>query len=442
MDDLGFSAKEAAALVSGALVGSDDWCFLSACHDTRLLKKGDVFVALSGKNQSGEAFLEEAMRKGAVAALVHEKQDLPLNQLVVKDVLSALQRLALERRKRSKAQFVAITGSNGKTTTKEILAHILQAHAPVLYTKGNYNNALGVPLTLLNLRDKHRYAVIELGANHIGEIKDLSALVMPDVAVVTNVSKAHLAGFGDFSGVVRAKTEIYQNPNARLLFNADLPCINAWRKEFQGREALCFSLLGQGDLNATMASGQLSAFELCFKGECASISWQLSGAHNVYNALAAVGAALLLGVDFLSACKALQGFSLQNSRLQAIHKGKFLVYDDSYNANPASFAAALEVLSHLAKPVVIAGAMAELGQESKHLHQAVYDLAKKRKIAHFLTLNATEYGALDFSCEDDLLDYLQRLINDGEALSFLLKGSRSARMERILPRLLACLDDF
>ena len=217
------TAAEIAALCDGVHHGAD-FQALDVSTDSRRLQAGELFIALRGPNFRGEDFLAAAKGQGAVAAIVAEyRPDADLPQIVVADTLAALQALARDRRERSQAQFFAITGSNGKTSTKEMLQRLLQTRGQTLATIGNLNNDIGVPLTLLRLTDEDRYAVIEMGANHPGEIAQLTTLARPDVALITNVAPAHLAGFGTLEGVIAAKSEIYAHSDGAIVLNLDLP---------------------------------------------------------------------------------------------------------------------------------------------------------------------------------------------------------------------------
>jgi len=244
------TAAEIAALCDGVHHGAD-FTALDVSTDSRRLQAGELFIALRGPNFRGEDFLAAAKGQGAVAAIVAEYQpDADLPQIVVADTLAALQALARDRRERSQAQFFAITGSNGKTSTKEILQRLLQTRGQTLATLGNLNNDIGVPLTLLRLRDEDRYAVIEMGANHPGEIAALVALARPDVALITNVAPAHLAGFGTLEGVIAAKSEIYAHSDGAIVLNLDLPAAARWQDQFHDRPQYTFSLNIDADVTA------------------------------------------------------------------------------------------------------------------------------------------------------------------------------------------------
>lgn len=426
-----WKASEIAAVVNGTLHGADGWQALEVSTDTRTLESGQLFVALRGSNFTGEDFLQAAKDRGAVGAVVAQLRNVDIPQILAADTLAALTALAKERRERSGAMVIGMTGSNGKTSTKEMLARILAGEGETLATIGNLNNDIGVPLTLLRLRDKHRFAVIEMGANHCGEIAALAAVSRPDIALITNVSAAHLEGFGSLEGAAAAKEEIYAGSHDAMVINADLPWAAGWLKTYQNRPKKTFSLTGKGDIIARFVSHDGGEFEAVIDGEAHRIKWQLQGRHNVANALAAMAAASLAGIAPAKMADALQGLALKQSRLQAFAVGRHRFYDDTYNANPASFKAGIDVLAAADKALVIAGRMAELGKDSDAMHREVCRYAKDRGIA-FWSLQAPEYEAdTDFNDMASLAEALQKRLAEECGLTVLVKGSRSAGMERL-----------
>lgn len=435
-----WSAREIAAITAGVLHGKDDWQALEISTDSRTLKSGQLFVALDGANFRGADFLAAAREQGAVAAIVGKRCDVALAQIVVDSPLTALQALAQERRRRSGAFFVALTGSNGKTSTKEMLRRIFARVGATLATSGNLNNEIGVPLTLLNLRDHHRFAVIEMGANHEQEIARLVRFAEPDVALITNISAAHLEGFGSLAGVIRAKSEIYRDSTGAIVINNDLECAEQWRSRFAGRFHKTFAVDGNADITAHEIAPDAHEFILCVAGERRKIEWTLRGRHNVANALAACAAACVAGVSVPEMAAALNGLSLGRSRLSAVRSGAHLIYDDTYNANPASFRAAIDVIAMAQHPLIIAGSMSELGEASAAFHRDVGAYARRRGITGFWTLNAPQYGAgfpqaRHFDSLEALSEAFARLLKVKTPYTILVKGSRSARMERVLTAL-------
>ena len=430
------TAAEIAALCDGVHHGAD-FTARDVSTDSRNLRAGELFIALRGPNFRGEDFLPAAKAQGAVAAIVAEYQpDVDLPQIVVADTLAALQALARDRRERSQAQFFAITGSNGKTSTKEMLQRLLQTRGQTLATLGNLNNDIGVPLTLLRLRDEDRYAVIEMGANHPGEIASLAALARPDVALITNVAPAHLAGFGSLEGVIAAKSEIYAYSDGAIVLNLDLPAAARWQDQFRDRPQYTFSLNLDADVTAHDLAADGSRFVLHVDGADYPVEWQLVGRHNVMNALAACTAARLAGVTGAQMQATLNGLALHQSRLAAIRVGAHTLYDDTYNANPASFKAALDVLADAPRALVIAGAMGEWGAEEIALHHEVAAYAATRGIHEFWSVGdglAQEYGAdRHFPDTASAGAALAAYLADAPATVVLVKGSRSARMEGVL----------
>ena len=455
-------AARIAALCGGKHYGAD-FCALTVSTDSRKLPPGALFVALKGKNFDGADYLEAAKARGAVAAIVEARRDTGLPQIVVKDSLAALTALARDRRERSHATFIAITGSNGKTTSKEILQRLLQQQGQTLATQGNLNNAIGVPLTLLRLTDEDRYAVIEIGANHPGEIAPLTTLVRPDIAVITNTSVAHLAGFGSLEGVISAKSEIYAASNGALVINLNAPAGKRWRDEYQHRPQKRFALDAQrgADLYASDISDDGRHFTLHIDNAAYPVAWQLVGRHNIANALAAAAAATLAGISGAHIQAALHGLVLHQSRLAAYRVGPHTIYDDTYNANPASFKAGIDVIASAPHSLVIAGAMGELGERAAALHREVAAYAAEKAIGAFwavgdglareypATYTAARQGDGDWGDDDAISDdsnarhypdtaaaglaLKQLLANPATPpTTVLVKGSRAAKMEGVL----------
>lgn len=430
-----WSGEEIAAII-GADAPQAAFQALDFSTDTRTLRQGDVFVALDGGNFRGVDFLPAARERGAVAAIVQAGSGDALPQLRVKDTRVALGLLGQARRRLSRAKVFAVTGSTGKTSSKEMLAAILARAGETLYTQGNLNNDIGVPLTLLRLRDSHEYAVIEMGANHGGEIAYLAGLAEPDVALITNVASAHLQGFGSLDGVIAAKSELFQSGGAALAVNLDTPASAQWLAMSAARRRLTFSMHDQGaDVFGEVLDKHTFRLRVC--GQEAEIRWQLSGAHNVMNALGACAAAALGGADFAVMAEALDGFALRNSRLSAIRVGSHVVYDDTYNANPASFQAGIAVLDRPA--LVIAGGMAELGRDSAALHAEVGAFAHRHGVAEFWAVGAcaAHYargfpGLRAFAGAETAGIALRAKLEAEEGWQVLVKGSRSAAMEKVL----------
>ncbi len=457
---------EAARAVTGRHTGADV-AFDRVSTDTRTLQQGDLFVALRGERFDGHQFLHEAAAAGAAAAMVDEAGSriedggsgdrLPL--LVVDDTKRALGRLAAYWRKKFQLPVVALTGSSGKTTVKEMLASILRAacagqsknsRSSVLATRGNLNNDIGVPLMLLELRPDHRYAVIEMGMNHAGEISYLTALAAPDVAVVNNAGRAHIEFLGSEEAIARAKGEIYEGLGDQgvAVINADDAHAQLWRDMTADRQRIEFGLK-QGDVTGTYRLRWLES-EIAVRtpyGE-ARATLPAPGVHNVSNALAASAAAVALRIPAPAIAAGLSAFPGIKGRLQkkATKAGATLI-DDTYNANPDSVAAAIAVLSGApGTKVLVLGDMGELGAGAPQFHADAGARARAAGVQHLLTLGTLTAetvptfgaGAQHFDRLEDLLAAVQPLLAPG--VTVLVKGSRFMKMERVVQALEAAAE--
>lgn len=423
--------------------------FAAVSTDTRSIKPGDLFVALKGEHFDGAQFVAQAAQAGAVAAIVKEGsvlEDVSCPVLFVPDTRIALGKLAAHWRKQFDIPLLAITGSNGKTTVKEMLAAILAAHAgeeTVLATRGNLNNDIGMPLTLLKLRAQHRYAVIEMGMNHPGEIDYLSHLAHPDVALVNNATGAHLQGLGSVEGVARAKGEIFGGLKTvgTAVINADDAYAGMWRTLADKHRVFDFALQHaaavKGAWQAQGYGGELRAQTPA--GEL-QVMLQVPGEHNARNALAAATMALAVHVPLATIARALGSFGGVAGRLQRkqAQHGAMLI-DDTYNANPASMHAALEVLAQAGgKHIFVLGDMGELGAEAAQYHREIGAAARKLGIERLFALGelsalaATEFGA-GATHYADVEGLLADLKNELDAkTTVLVKGSRFMKMERVV----------
>ncbi len=444
------SLSETARIVGGRLTGADA-AFSSVSTDTRDLRAGDLFVAIVGKNFDAHEFLDIARQQGAVAALIARDSAAGLPNIKVRDTRIALGELAREWRKRCAVPVVGVTGSNGKTTVKEMVAAILAVKGEVLYTRGNLNNDIGVPLTLLGLNERHRYAVIEMGANHFGEIAYTARLALPDVVIITNAGSAHLEGFGNLEGVARAKGEIVEAlPDAGVaVLNIDDQYFDLWRKLAGNREVITFGLESHADVRATgiemdwKGERFSNRFMLCYGDAKTPITLRLAGQHNVCNALSAVAAVLALGISFEQIREGLEKVAPVHGRMQPVAglQGS-LLFDDTYNANPSSFAAAVDLVSQLPGEIwVILGAFAELGESSAELHAEVGFYAKENGVTHLLAtgtdaaraVDAFGQGGIYFEKQQDLIEASKSMLNSRVVV--LVKGSRSQKMERVVAEL-------
>ncbi|MEW5788488.1 MAG: UDP-N-acetylmuramoyl-tripeptide--D-alanyl-D-alanine ligase [Pseudomonadota bacterium] len=444
-----------AAQAIGATATGPDVEFTRVETDTRKLTPGCLYVALKGANFDGHAFATQAIEQGAAAVMVADASPpTPHPSLRVEDTRLALGRLAAWHRSRMAARLVAITGSNGKTTVKEMVAAILALEAgeeTVLATRGNLNNDIGMPLTLLGLTPEHRYGVIEMGMNHPGELAYLSNLARPDVALVNNALRAHLEGLGSLEAVARAKGEIYGGlpADGTAIINADDPHAGLWQSMNAGRNVLSFGFGRHADvavqsLDDTLVNWQLGNPEanLRLRTPRGLIETTLGvpGRHNLANAAAATACALALGAGPEAIARGLAHFGGVKGRLQA-HPcilGASLI-DDTYNANPDSVLAAIQVLAE--KPgtrILVLGDMGELGPDALAMHREVGEKARAAGIERLLCLGDMSLAAVQgfgnramhFERIEELLAEVECAL--GPEVTVLVKGSRFMKMERVV----------
>ena len=451
-----------AALATGAELRGSDAAFESVGTDTRSLAPRALFVALKGERFDGHNFVAEARTAGAVAAMVEEaglrSQDRGLSELfsllIVDDTRKALAMLAAHWRNRFTMPLVALTGSSGKTTVKEMLAAILREacaaqssildpESSVLATRGNLNNDIGVPLMLLELKPTHRYAVIEMGMNHLEEIRYLARLATPDVALVNNAGHAHVAFLGSEEAIARAKGEMFEELKAEgiAVINADERFAALWRELASGRKQIDFGIETEAAVTATYALHYLeSEIVVTMPRGAARATLKAPGLHNVRNALAAAAAAAALDIAPQTVGAALARFAGTKGRLQKKPglNGATLI-DDSYNANPESVRAAIAVLAQApGKRLLVLGDMGELGPDAPRLHSEIGHVARVAGIDRLFTLGelsahvarAFGAGARHFPRIEDLLAEIENLLEPG--VTMLVKGSRFMQMERVV----------
>ncbi len=420
--------------------------------DTRQIHKGDVFVALSGENFDGHQFAQQAVEKGAQVLLLEKPLAIAMPQIIVKNTRLALGKMASYIRDNFQGQVVGLTGSVGKTTNKQMLASILSQHGKTHVTKGNLNNDLGVPFTWFDLDDKSKFAVIEMGANHQGEIDYLSKITRPDVAMITNAGEAHLEGFGGLDGVAKGKGELFENLVAgnTAVINLDDQYANYWRTLLvDGVKLSTFSLNNaNADVYAESISADGTSFTLCANGDKCMVQLPTVGLHNVKNALGCAACALALGLSFEEIRKGLANFETAKGRLQCHRLGKLTLIDDTYNANPMSMRASADILAQNdGTLLMVIGDMGELGDNELEIHaQLGKDLQNKadefycigERMRYFVEQNNT---ARHFADMDSLLETLRQKVNqllaDEKSFTILVKGSRSMKMERVVEFLLA-----
>ena len=442
--------SQAARFAQGRLTGADGEV-LRVITDSRQAQPGDLFVALKGERFDAHDFVTEVTAKGA-AALVRDGFELAGASLIQAgdDTRLALGCLAAGWRETQPAVRIGVTGSNGKTTVKEMLAAILRAHAgdaAVLATAGNFNNDIGLPLTLLQLKPQHRYAVIEMGMNHHGELSYLTELTRPQVALVNNAMRAHFGHFGSTEDVARAKAEIFEGlvDGGVAVVNADDANLPLFRAAAGSHRQLSFGL-AQADIGASdLALSALgSRFTLRSPAGRVEINLPAPGEHNVRNALAAAAVALALDVPLAAIAQGLAAFGGAKGRLQIKQSPRGLtVIDDSYNANPDSMKAGLDVLAGLPGPrCFVMGDIGELGEAAPALHAEVGEHARLRGIEQLFALGEASRRAVaafgdagqGFDSIDELLECLDSRLASGTAV--LVKGSRFMRMERVVEHLM------
>ncbi|MES2552344.1 MAG: UDP-N-acetylmuramoyl-tripeptide--D-alanyl-D-alanine ligase [Pseudomonadota bacterium] len=442
--------SEAAQATMGQVLGEDIF-FTSVGTDSRNIAPEQLFVALHGENFDGHAYVRQAQEKGAAAALISTQQGNISPALLVKDTRLALGSLAGYWRAKFDIPLAAITGSNGKTTVKEMLSCILRAAAgsdeAVLATQGNLNNDIGLPLTLLKLRAWHRYAVTEMGMNHAGEIRYLTRLGRPTVALVNNATTAHIGGLGTVEDIANAKGEIFEGlaEDGVAIINADDAFAPLWKTLAAGKQVITFGLANPSDVTATYrlhADGSDVQMNSPQGDVDCNVEFRLPvpGLHNVRNALAASAAALAMGVDKLDIAKGLASFGGVNGRLQqkaGLHGA--LVIDDTYNANPASMKAAIDVLA--AQPgtrIMVMGDMGELGDDAPAMHAEIGRYARQAGLSGFYALGELSRQAAEAfgagAQQADSPEAVFEAINSqlGQGTVVLVKGSRFMRMERVV----------
>lgn len=407
--------------------------------DTRNCPEGSMFIALKGETFNGNVFAKQALEKGCRYAVVDEKEYADSeNIFFVDNCLKTLQNLAREHRRQMGTRIIGITGTNGKTTTKELIATVLQKKYNVLYTQGNLNNHIGVPLTLLNLTKEHELAVVEMGANHPGEIRTLVNIAEPDCGLITNVGKAHLEGFGSFEGVVKTKSELYDYLRAKK---------DAFIFLDKDNEVLCQSSSGLENIgygmenDAFYVSGKLHAcapflaFEWKHEGKLHDVQTHLIGAYNVKNALAAIAIGCRFGVPAEAICEALNNYIPSNNRSQLTETADNHLIVDAYNANPTSMMAALENFRLMEVPhkVAVLGDMKELGEGGTEEHRQIVAFLKKCNFEKVILVGA-EFGKVNEDYEHfPQVDALKQMLAQDKPKGkfILIKGSNSMKLAQL-----------
>jgi UDP-N-acetylmuramoyl-tripeptide--D-alanyl-D-alanine ligase len=440
-----------ASACHGRLMGADRE-FNELAIDSRKLAPGNLFAALHGERADGHSFVSAAAAAGAAGALVLRQVDAPLAQIVVANVEQALANAARAARAQFTGAVIGVAGSNGKTTVKEMLAAILAQLGPCLATRGNLNNHLGVPMTLLRLDATHRSAVIEMGANRRGDVEQLVQIARPGIGLITNAGAEHLEGFGSLEGAARAEGEMVAGlpASGTAVINGDDAYASLWRASTAAR-VCSFGLRQEADFCAedlrleAGAQGFCTRFRLRSPTGSVAITLALAGRHNVVNALAAAAAAVSAGASLAQVASGLSQMQAVRGRLQfrRTRHGAWLI-DDSYNANPSSARAGLEVLSELpGRRWLVLGDMAELGEAAQASHRELGELARSLGVERLYafgplaTLAADTFGA-GAECFRDAAELAHALdASLGADVRVLIKGSRVNRLERVVEALLA-----
>ncbi|MGB5352792.1 MAG: UDP-N-acetylmuramoyl-tripeptide--D-alanyl-D-alanine ligase [Woeseia sp.] len=438
--------SQAAHIMNGQLQGADT-TFRGVSIDSRTINAGELFIALQGPNFDGAQFLDKAAGKGAAGAVSQAKANVSLPTIVVENSHVALSKLAVDWRSRMPATIIAVTGSNGKTTLKELISACLSPVARTLATAGNLNNEIGLPLMLLRMAPEHRFAIFEMGANHAGEIARLTALAEPHIVVISNAGPAHLEGFGSLDGVAKAKGEILlgtPRPQFAVL-NADDKYFDTWRAMAADSTILSFGQNAAATvrLQNVQVTADGSTFKLVFPGSSIDVTLPLSGAHNAMNAAAAAAVAFAVDLAPQDIKRGLESVQPVSGRLRPLAGVSGIrLFDDSYNANPTSVIAAARFLA--AQPgdaTFVFGDMGELGSDSVKLHTMVGAEIRNAGVSRLFATGelakhaVTEFGSDGQWCEtmDELIAAVQKNLSAGT--NVLVKGSRSMRMERVVDAL-------
>lgn len=436
--------------VDGSLRG-DNLTVVSVCTDTRKIAPGDLFIALTGPNFDGHNFVAQAVEKGAVAAVVDKFLEIDVPQVLVSDTTLALGMLGAAVKEEVNPLTVGITGSCGKTTVKEMVASILSCRGNVLATEGNFNNDIGVPLTLLRLEKNHDFAVVEMGANHLGEIAYTCGLVKPNVTTIVNAAASHLEGFGSLLGVARAKGEIFKglNEEGLAVLNQDSQFFEFWKGKSAHAKQQTFSMEDGADFTAddvTLGMDGCAQFDLITPQGSVWVNLQVPGMHSVTNALVAAALSMAVGASLEDVKMGLQNMQQINGRLNVKQlTGQVRLLDDTYNANVASVNAAIDLLASFSgRRVLVLGDMAELGEKGRYYHEQVGEHALNSSVDRIYTLGTLSRHSSDvfadrgkhFSDLDALIEAINADYGNEKCdISILVKGSRSAKMERVVQAL-------
>jgi len=435
-----------AAVAFGGTLLNPDCSFHQVSIDSRKIAQGELFVALQGERFDAHQFLGEVAESACGLVVSKPDKRLAIPQWVVGDTTEALGQLARMKRERLPGPVIAVTGSSGKTSVKEMIAAILSQKAKVHATHGNLNNHIGVPLTLLSMDESTDIAVIEMGASGAGEIAYLCDIAQPDIALINNIQHAHIEGFGSIEGVASAKAEIYSGLKSKgtAVINLDLSWSESWQKTTADIRAITFSInRKEADIFAshveTLDNG-CCRFELCTQSETQLVQLPIPGLHSVKNALAAAACAFASGAGLEQIARGLASVKPVSGRLNSrqLANGVTLI-DDTYNANPDSFKAAIDVLGHaVGYKILVMGDMAELGEKAMEMHEEIgtYAVSKGIDALHSVGLlsaiAANKFGGTHHGEKEALIDSLKDIFAEKSKITLLIKGSRSSGMEEVV----------
>ena len=403
--------------------------------DSRKVEPGCVFVALKGEHFDGNDFAYQVASDNIAACVIADRKDLPQHErlFIVDDSLTALQELAKLHRERCNTPIIGITGTNGKTTTKELVASVLSQKYNIIYTQGNFNNHLGVPLTLLQIKPETEIAVVEMGANHPKEIELLCSLAQPNFGIITNIGKAHIEGFGSFEGVVKTKNELYdylRNTNGKVFLNNDNPLLKELAHD------LTYVSYGKDDSANYNAAILASNPYLSIKWNGMEINTNLVGDYNFENVMAAITVGCYFNIEQELIIKALENYSPTNNRSQFIKTDKNEVVMDAYNANPVSMSNSVRNFRNISDDnhLLILGDMKELGNESMNEHQEILNLVKELGFNNVILVgsefNKVNNGFISFLNVEELISHINN--NEIHGKKILIKGSHSIHLEKII----------
>jgi UDP-N-acetylmuramoyl-tripeptide--D-alanyl-D-alanine ligase len=438
--------SEAANALHARFTGTDAM-FTSVGTDSRHVTKNQLFVALKGDHLDGHDYAAQAIAQGAAAVLVSNTGLSVEPAIIAEDTYQALGELAAYWRTKFSIPFIAITGSNGKTTVKEMITAILMekvgGHDAIHATAGNLNNHIGLPLTLLNLRAKHQFSVLEMGMSHLGEIDYLTRIAKPNIAVINNAGTAHIGEVGSRDNIAKAKGEIFAglSEDGVAVINADDDYVAYWKSLNTGKKIVTFGLKGQADVTATYEEiDGLSHVYLTTPQGGVSFKLNVLGAHNVRNALAASAVAVALGISNADITRGLENFAGVKGRLQRKSGlNKAVLIDDTYNANPDSMKAAIDVLAHQeGEKILVLGDMGELGADAERMHAEIGAYAKAAGLTKLYCLGelsigmAREFGvgAQNYATPVAIAEAIKPLLS--KVTTVLVKGSRFMKMERVV----------